>query len=210
MTRDVAPRLGFHKPALLHSTFFPALQGPQSKMSASDPSSSIFLTDTPKQIKEKVNQPSWILQSMPNLLFIWTTIYQIVKYAFSGGRDTVEEHRKHGGNTDIDVSYQYLSFFLEDDERLAQIGQVCCNAFFCTLLPSSLSYAGVQEWSDADRRAEEWASYCVAGTRWSAPGATKSSYRGSSEGIYDSTPTSNVDLAERYYTLLELSIATVM
>ena len=54
MTRDVAPRLGFSKPALLHSVFFPALQGAQSKMSASDPSSSIFLTDTPKQIKQKV------------------------------------------------------------------------------------------------------------------------------------------------------------
>ena len=54
MTRDVAPRLGFHKPALMHSTFFPALQGPQSKMSASDPTSSIFLTDTMEQIDEKV------------------------------------------------------------------------------------------------------------------------------------------------------------
>jgi tryptophanyl-tRNA synthetase len=27
MTRDVAPRLNFPKPALIHSTFFPALQG---------------------------------------------------------------------------------------------------------------------------------------------------------------------------------------
>ena len=54
MTRDVAPRLGFFKPALLHSSFFPALQGPQSKMSASDASSSIFLTDTPNEIKNKV------------------------------------------------------------------------------------------------------------------------------------------------------------
>ena len=54
MTRDVAPRLGFRKPALLHSTFFPALQGAQTKMSASDPNSSIFLTDTEKQIKTKV------------------------------------------------------------------------------------------------------------------------------------------------------------
>ena len=54
MTRDVAPRLGFHKPALLHSTFFPALQGPQSKMSASDPTSAIFLTDSPEDIKYKV------------------------------------------------------------------------------------------------------------------------------------------------------------
>lgn len=55
MTRDVAPRLGLPKPALLHSEFFPALQGAQTKMSASDPNSSIFLTDTPNQIKNKVN-----------------------------------------------------------------------------------------------------------------------------------------------------------
>jgi tryptophanyl-tRNA synthetase len=54
MTRDVAPRLGYHKPALLHSSFFPALQGAQTKMSASDTNTSIFLTDTPKQIKNKV------------------------------------------------------------------------------------------------------------------------------------------------------------
>lgn len=55
MTRDVAPRVGHPKPALLHSTFFPALQGAQTKMSASDPNSSIFLTDTAKQIKSKVS-----------------------------------------------------------------------------------------------------------------------------------------------------------
>lgn len=55
MTRDVAPRIGYPKPALLHSTFFPALQGAQTKMSASDPNSSIFLTDTAKQIKSKVS-----------------------------------------------------------------------------------------------------------------------------------------------------------
>lgn len=54
MTRDAAPRLNYHKPALCHSTFFPALQGAKSKMSASDANSSIFLTDTPKQIKDKV------------------------------------------------------------------------------------------------------------------------------------------------------------
>ena len=32
MTRDVAPRLGFKKPALIHSKFFPALQAPQSSV----------------------------------------------------------------------------------------------------------------------------------------------------------------------------------
>ncbi|CAG2210588.1 WARS [Mytilus edulis] len=98
MTRDVAPRLGLLKPALLHSTFFPALQGAHGKMSASDPNSSIFLTDSDEQIKTKIN-----------------------KYAFSGGKPTEEEHRKHGGNCDIDVSYQYLTFFMEDDAKLADI-----------------------------------------------------------------------------------------
>lgn len=55
MTRDVAPRLGFPKPALIHSTFFPALQGAKTKMSASDTNSAVFLTDTPEQIKTKVS-----------------------------------------------------------------------------------------------------------------------------------------------------------
>ncbi|XP_033735830.1 tryptophan--tRNA ligase, cytoplasmic-like isoform X2 [Pecten maximus] len=98
MTRDVAPRLGFKKPALLHSTFFPALQGAQSKMSASDPNTSIFLTDTDKQIKDKIN-----------------------KYAYSGGGSTVEEHKEKGGDCSVDVAFQYMKFFSEDDDRLAQI-----------------------------------------------------------------------------------------
>ncbi len=52
----MAPRLGLPKPALFHSIFFPALQGAKSKMSASDANSSIFLTDSAKQIKDKVQQ----------------------------------------------------------------------------------------------------------------------------------------------------------
>ena len=46
MTRDVAARLKYPKPALIHSIFFPALQGPGTKMSASITNSAIFLTDT--------------------------------------------------------------------------------------------------------------------------------------------------------------------
>ena len=46
------------------------------------------------------------------------------KYAFSGGRDTVEDHRKYGGDVTVDIAYQYLTFFLEDDEKLAQIKEV--------------------------------------------------------------------------------------
>lgn len=98
MTRDVSPRLGFPKPALIHSSFFPALQGAKTKMSASDINSAIFLIDTPKQIKDKIN-----------------------KHAFSGGKPTLEEHRQYGGNTDIDVSFQLLRFFLFDDLELERI-----------------------------------------------------------------------------------------
>ncbi|RVW46842.1 Tryptophan--tRNA ligase, cytoplasmic [Vitis vinifera] len=54
MTRDVAPRIGYHKPALIESLFFPALQGETGKMSASDPNSAIYVTDSGKDIKNKV------------------------------------------------------------------------------------------------------------------------------------------------------------
>jgi len=96
--RDVAEKLKFAKPALIHSKFFPALQGSTTKMSASDENSAIFLDDTPKKIAKKVN-----------------------KYAFSGGQTSVEEHRSKGGNPDVDVAFQYLSFFLDDDAKLKEI-----------------------------------------------------------------------------------------
>jgi hypothetical protein len=43
------------------------------------------------------------------------------RYAYSGGGATVEEHREKGGNCDVDISYKYLSFFLEDDDKLEEI-----------------------------------------------------------------------------------------
>jgi tryptophanyl-tRNA synthetase len=33
----------------------------------------------------------------------------------------IAEHRKLGGRTAVDVAYQYLSYFLEDDEELQRI-----------------------------------------------------------------------------------------
>ncbi|KAK1593836.1 tryptophanyl-tRNA synthetase [Colletotrichum navitas] len=98
VTRDCAAGLRYAKPSLIHSRFLDALQGPGSKMSASIESSAIFMKDTPKQIQNKMN-----------------------KYAFSGGKTTAEEQRAEGADPDVDVSYQYLRFFLEDDEELAKI-----------------------------------------------------------------------------------------
>ncbi|KAI1759844.1 tryptophanyl-tRNA synthetase [Hypoxylon sp. FL1150] len=100
LTRDCAAKLRYAKPSLIHSRFLDALQGPGTKMSASIDSSAIFLKDTPKQIKDKIN-----------------------KYAFSGGQVSAEEQREKGGNPAVDVSYQYLEFMMEDDEELAKIGR---------------------------------------------------------------------------------------
>jgi len=101
MTRDIAHKLKYQKPACIHSKFFPSIQGAQEKMSSSvNANATIFLTDSAKQIETKVK-----------------------KYAYSGGGATLEEHREKGANLDVDIPYQYLTFFLEDDEKLEEIKQ---------------------------------------------------------------------------------------
>src|SRR5271169_1106097 len=55
LTRDVAHKLKYPKPALIHSKFIPSLGGAQTKMSASVETSSIFMSDTLKKIQTKVN-----------------------------------------------------------------------------------------------------------------------------------------------------------
>jgi tryptophanyl-tRNA synthetase len=104
LTRDIAEHssLKFVKPAAIHAKFIPSLHG-KAKMSSSSEIENevIYLSDTPEEVKRKIN-----------------------KYAFSGGKDTEQEHRKHGGNPDIDVSFQYLKYlFEEDDKKLKKIEQ---------------------------------------------------------------------------------------
>jgi tryptophanyl-tRNA synthetase len=77
------------------------MQGLKSKMSAGpDAGANILLNDSPADVKKKIN-----------------------KYAFSGGGVTLEEHKKNGGNVDIDIPFSYLKFFLEDDAKLDDIKQ---------------------------------------------------------------------------------------
>ena len=101
IARDIAKRYKNHKFMPIASTyhlFFPGLKE-GGKMSSSDPTSYIALTDSPKEVETKIK-----------------------KYAFSGGRDTLKEHREKGGDPDIDVSFQYLKFFFEqDDKKLKEI-----------------------------------------------------------------------------------------
>ena len=101
VTRDVIPKLGYDKPASIQCRFLPGLAGMQAdgKMSSSSGDhATVFTIDDAKTVKNKIN-----------------------KYAFSGGKDSVEEHRKYGGNPDIDVAYQWLTFFEYDDEKLKEI-----------------------------------------------------------------------------------------
>ena len=97
LARDVAGRMGLKKPGALTIKFLPGLSG-GAKMSSSDPSSALYTDDSDAEIERKI------------------------KRAFSGGRETLAEHRKYGGNPDIDASFQYLKFFLEeDDKKLADL-----------------------------------------------------------------------------------------
>lgn len=103
--RDIAPKMGLEKPCSIMMVFLPALEGDEKMSStavAKNPGeiATVFMTDTPEMIHNKVK-----------------------KFAFSGGRDTKEEHQKYGGNCDKDISYQYLRYFLEDDAELEQIRQ---------------------------------------------------------------------------------------
>lgn len=98
VARDVYPKLGFYKPAIMHKMMFPSIIG-AGAMSSSKNMVTITSTDSPKEVERKIK-----------------------KYAFSGGKDTREEHRKKGGNPDIDVSFQYLRMFFEpDDTKLKKI-----------------------------------------------------------------------------------------
>ena len=61
---------------------------------------------------------------MVNYISYLHFLFKINKYAFSGGKDSIEEHRKLGGDIQVDIAYQYLTFFLEDDDKLQQIKEV--------------------------------------------------------------------------------------
>tara|TARA_Y100000310_G_scaffold92522_1_gene90154 strand:- start:151 stop:1212 length:1062 start_codon:yes stop_codon:yes gene_type:complete len=90
IARDIASRAGYNKPAVLHVTFLPGTDG--EKMSKSR-NNNINLDDDVNVLKKKVNK------------------------ALSGGKDTAEEQRRHGGDPEKDIACFYLDkFFLDDKE----------------------------------------------------------------------------------------------
>jgi tryptophanyl-tRNA synthetase len=108
ITRDVAPKLGYYKPAQIHCRFVPGL-GRGGKMSASMPETSIFTIDSPQVAAKKVMA------------------------AFTGGRATIDEQRKLGANPDICsvFSYEYFLFMnqkeIEDLRYNCLAGNIMCG-----------------------------------------------------------------------------------
>ena len=97
VARDVIPKLGYYKPSSIISKFIPSLKG-AGKMSSSDVNSGIYLDDTPKEVRKK-----------------------LMKYAFSGGRDTAEEQRKYGANPDVDFAFNIYRMLEPDHAKVDEI-----------------------------------------------------------------------------------------
>ena len=81
---------GLLQPSSTYHRFAVGMTG--GKMSSSMPETTIFLNEDLKKMEKKF------------------------KRSFSGGQSTIEEHRRLGGNPDIDVAFQYLRFFFEEDD----------------------------------------------------------------------------------------------
>ncbi|MCL5068276.1 MAG: tryptophan--tRNA ligase [Thaumarchaeota archaeon] len=135
LAREVAPKLGYYKPAQIHSKFMPGL-GQGGKMSASQPETAIFTTDSDSRVEKK------ILSS------------------FTGGRSTVEEQRRLGGQPDICPVYQYYYFMFEpDDHELAEIhddcesGRLLCGD--CKMMLASRTRKYVGQLRDKREKAKE-------------------------------------------------------
>lgn len=90
--RDISELYGYRKPAVIHSRFLPGIDG--KKMSKSK-DNAIFLLEDEKVIRRKILN------------------------AFSGGQASIEEHRRIGGNPEVDVPFMYLkSYFLSPSESM--------------------------------------------------------------------------------------------
>jgi len=101
IAREVAPKLGFYKPAQIHNKLLPGL-GKGGKMSASEPETAIFTTDDPDAAVKKIMS------------------------SYTGGRDTADEQRKLGGRAEIcPVYHNYEFLFVPDDNELKKLYDDC-------------------------------------------------------------------------------------
>jgi tryptophanyl-tRNA synthetase len=108
MTRDISQRMGYYKPAQIHSKFLSGI-GVSGKMSSSKPETALFTSDGPEVIDKKVSG------------------------AFTGGQATVQLQRMLGGNAIGCPVFWHLRYFFDtekqSDERLisCKSGNLLCG-----------------------------------------------------------------------------------
>ncbi len=97
VARNAIEKLGYYKPAIIHSKFMPSLKG-GPKMSSSEPDNTIFLDDTPEIVEKKVNK------------------------AITGQQSTIELQKELGGDPEKCSVCQYNKYLFEpDDKKLEKI-----------------------------------------------------------------------------------------
>lgn len=96
LARDIADKVGFVKPSVIHTRFLRSIKG-GSKMSKSK-GGAIFLNEKPEVAAKLCNQ------------------------MLTGGQSTVEEQRRLGGDPEKSVVLEYLgAHFIDDDKELEKI-----------------------------------------------------------------------------------------
>jgi tryptophanyl-tRNA synthetase len=116
MTRDIAEKMGFYKPAQIHSKFLPSLETQGGKMSSSKPETAIFTTDEPEVIDKKVSS------------------------AYTGGQATVALQRLYGGNALGCPVFWYLRYFFDDRFIKCVSGNLLCGECKSDLARNSKSF----------------------------------------------------------------------
>lgn len=113
LSRDIATKMNLIKTCTIQCTFIPPLTGVQGKMSSSTgKDSTLFLTDSEELLREKIKKHS---------------------FSGAGGNGTLADHKKYGGIPEVDIAYQYLRYFENDDAVLQDLhdrfksGEIACG-----------------------------------------------------------------------------------
>lgn len=130
VTRDIAEKLGFPKPAQIHSKFIPSLMS-GGKMSSSKPDTALFTTDGSEAMEKKI------------------------KNMFTGGQPTVSLQRKFGANAKICPVYWYLKYLFDDEKKSNERYEECVTGnLLCGECKNDLIKGAIPFIRDINRKRE--------------------------------------------------------
>ncbi|MEM7820740.1 MAG: tryptophan--tRNA ligase [Candidatus Aenigmatarchaeota archaeon] len=116
LARDIADKFGYIKPTTFHIKYLPGLRG--GKMSKSRPGSALFLNEKPEVAAK----------------YVMNTL--------TGGRNTIEEQRKLGGEYDNCIVAKYMAAHFDDDKQMLDRKRKCLSGqLLCGECKNDLSCA---------------------------------------------------------------------